>query len=93
MNLGTKGACQHLQRALVSLIPSILPFLLLLVFLFNSLEFLNPSRLEALTTLITERLEELSPDAVLKPYLLAVTSYHYLWNTESSVPNTPTPWS
>lgn len=66
------------------------PLFFLIFILFNSLEFLNPSRLSALKTLITERLEELSPNAVLKPCLLAVTWYH-TWNTESSVPNTPAP--
>lgn len=90
VNLGTKWTSQHLQRALMSLTPSTHPFLLLLGFLFNSSEFLNHPRLWALKTLIIDHLEELSPKVLLKPYLLTVTSYHYLWDTDSSVRSTPT---
>lgn len=90
MNLGTKWASQHLQRALTSLTPSTHPFLLLLGVLFNFSEFLNHPRLWALKTLIIDHLEELFPKALLKLYLLTVTSCHYLWNTESSVRSTPT---
>lgn len=78
------------KELLMSLTPSTHPFLLLLGFLFNSSEFLNHPRLWALKTLIIDHLEELSPKVLLKPYLLTVTSYHYLWDTDSSVRSTPT---
>lgn len=79
---------RHLRRAFVSLTPSTPPFRLFLGF-FNSLEFLSPPRLEALKTLIIECPEELSPNAVLKVYLLTVARA-IIRGTGSSAPCTPT---
>lgn len=72
----------------MSLTPSTPPFRLFLGF-FNSLEFLSPPRLEALKTLIIECPEELSPNAVLKVYLLTV-AHAIIRGTGSSAPCTPT---